>query len=57
MCPRALREAAWQRLASDLERSRLAAITRDIGLADAIDAAPEVLAGRVRGRLVVDVSR
>ena len=57
MCPRGLREAAWKRLASDLERSRLAAITRDIGLADAIDAAPEVLAGRVRGRLVVDVNR
>ena len=57
MCPRGLREAAWKRLASDLERSRLAAITRNIGLADAIDAAPEVLAGRVRGRLVVDVNR
>jgi len=57
MCPRALREAAWQRLATDLDRSRLTAMTREIALAEAIDAAPEVLAGRVRGLLVVDVGR
>lgn len=57
MCPRALRETAWQRLAADLDRARLNAITREIGLEEALQAAPEVLAGRVRGRLVVDVGR
>lgn len=57
MCPHALREAAWQRLATDLDRSKLDAMTREVALADVLQAAPEVLAGRIRGRLVVDVTR
>jgi len=57
MCPRALREAAWQRLATDLDRAKLDAMTREIALADVLQAAPEVLAGKIRGRLVVDVTR
>jgi acrylyl-CoA reductase (NADPH) len=57
MAPRAEREEAWQRLASDLDRTKLAALTTEIALADALARAPEVLAGRVRGRLVVDVNR
>jgi acrylyl-CoA reductase (NADPH) len=55
--PRPKREVAWQRLASDLEPGRLDAMTRELGLAEAIPAAGELLAGRVRGRLVVDVRR
>ncbi len=57
MAPAAERILAWQRLARDLDPARLAAITREIGLADAIRLAADVLAGKVRGRLVVDVSR
>ena len=57
MCPRALRETAWQRLATDLDRSKLDAMTREIALADALPAAAAVLAGQIRGRLVVDVTR
>ncbi len=56
MAPRAAREAAWARLASDLDRSRLEAMVTPIGLAGALERAPDVLAGRVRGRLVVDVN-
>ena len=56
MAPRALRVEAWSRLARDLDPARLAAITRDISLAAAIPAAGEILAGKVRGRLVVDVN-
>jgi acrylyl-CoA reductase (NADPH) len=56
MAPRAEREEAWARLASDLDRGKLDAITAEVGLAQAIERAPEVLAGRVRGRLVVDVN-
>jgi acrylyl-CoA reductase (NADPH) len=56
MCPRDLREQAWQRLASDLDRNKLDAMTREISLAQALSAAPEVLEGRIRGRLVVDVT-
>lgn len=56
MAPRAEREEAWARLAAELDRAKLASITTPIGLAQAIERAPEVLAGRVRGRLVVDVN-
>ncbi|MFL5263106.1 MAG: MDR family oxidoreductase [Anaeromyxobacteraceae bacterium] len=55
--PMPLRVEAWDRLAADLDPAKLAAMTRDIALAEAIDAAGELLAGRVRGRLVVDVKR
>lgn len=55
MAPRALRVEAWARLARDLEAARLDAMTREISLADAIPAAAEILAGRIRGRLVVNV--
>jgi acrylyl-CoA reductase (NADPH) len=57
MCPQAERRTAWTRLARDLDLAKLDAMTTDIGLADAITVAPEILAGRVRGRLVVDVAR
>jgi acrylyl-CoA reductase (NADPH) len=55
--PIAERQAAWRRLAEDLDRDRLDAMTREITLADAIPAAVDLLDGRVRGRLVVDVNR
>lgn len=55
--PLADRRAAWARLARDLDPAKLAAITREVSLAEAIPLAAEVLAGRVRGRLVVDVNR
>lgn len=57
MAPMARRRVAWQRLAQELDKAALARITHTIGLADAVAAAGEVLAGRVRGRLVVDVNR
>jgi acrylyl-CoA reductase (NADPH) len=57
MAPMALRREAWQRLARDLEPGRLAAMTREIPLAEAIPLASDLLAGKVRGRLVVDVTR
>jgi putative YhdH/YhfP family quinone oxidoreductase len=55
--PRPIRERAWDRLAKDLDRNLLASITGETDLAGAIAAAPEILAGKVRGRLVVDVNR
>jgi acrylyl-CoA reductase (NADPH) len=50
------RQAAWKRLESDLDRGKLAAMTREIGLAEVIDAAREIVEGRVRGRIVVRVA-
>jgi acrylyl-CoA reductase (NADPH) len=55
--PREERERAWARLASDLDTAKLEQLTSEIALADALPAAEDVLAGRVRGRLVVDVNR
>jgi acrylyl-CoA reductase (NADPH) len=55
MAPMARRHEAWQRLARDLDLAKLALITTTITLADVIATAPKVLAGQVRGRLVVDV--
>jgi acrylyl-CoA reductase (NADPH) len=56
-CPKAERELAWNRLATDLDPAALASITREIGLTEAIETAGELLAGRVQGRVVVDVRR
>ena len=57
MRPRADRQEAWSRLARDLDKRLLAPITRTIGLEDVIPTAGELLAGKVRGRVVVDVNR
>jgi acrylyl-CoA reductase (NADPH) len=55
MCPINLRKAAWARLASDLDRVKLAEITHEIGLDEVIAAGPKILAGEVRGRIVVKI--
>lgn len=56
MAPLAVRLQAWERLARDLDVSKLEAMTRDIRLDQAIDVAAELLQGQVRGRVVVDVA-
>ncbi len=55
MCPIERRREAWKSLAAELDRRKLAAMTREIGLSEVIGVAPEILAGRVRGRIVVKV--
>jgi len=55
MAPRALREQAWQRLARDLDPALLETMTEEIALQDAIVRAADLMAGRVRGRLVVRI--
>ena len=56
MCPLELREVAWKRLGGDLETAKLTEITHEIGLDDVIGAAGKILAGQVRGRIVVKIS-
>jgi acrylyl-CoA reductase (NADPH) len=56
MAPQPLRRMAWDRLARDLDLAKLDRLTREIGLADAVAAGADILAGRVRGRLVVNVN-
>ena len=56
MAPRAVRETAWARLAQDLDTAQLERMTREVGLADAVGLGAEILAGQVRGRVVVNVN-
>jgi acrylyl-CoA reductase (NADPH) len=57
VAPQAVRRAAWDRLAIDLDLARLEAITHEIGLGEALQAGADILAGRIRGRVVVNVNR
>jgi acrylyl-CoA reductase (NADPH) len=56
MAPKSLRLEAWKRLARDLDLDKLAAMTSTIPLEKVIEAGPEILAGKVRGRIVVEVA-
>ena len=55
MCPIEPRRAAWNRLASDLDHKKLTDITQEIGLDHVIAAGAQILAGQVRGRIVVKI--
>jgi acrylyl-CoA reductase (NADPH) len=57
MAPPRVRQEAWARLASDLDPARLEAITQEIGMAEVCSVATDLLEGKVRGRVVVDVNR
>jgi acrylyl-CoA reductase (NADPH) len=54
--PRHRRLEAWRRLDEDLDRDLLASMTRVVGLAEVPAVSEEILGGRIRGRVVVDVS-
>lgn len=51
--PLVRRMEAWSRLASDLDRAKLKAMTREVSLEEALPLGEQILAGKVRGRLVV----
>ena len=55
MCPLERRKTAWKRLATDLDRQKLAAMITEIGLSDVPKAAADILNGQVRGRIVVKI--
>ena len=54
--PLALREQAWARLARDIDLSLLEAMAEDITLADCVARATDLIDGKVRGRLVVNIA-
>jgi len=56
MCPLPLRETAWARLAEDLDKAKLAEITQEISFDEVIAAGSDILAGKVRGRVVVKIA-
>jgi acrylyl-CoA reductase (NADPH) len=57
MAPKKPRLAAWARLARDLDPAKLDVIANEIPLAGAIAAASDLMEGKVRGRIVVNVNK
>ncbi len=55
--PKADRVEAWNRLATDLDIAHIEAMISEIALGDAIATASDQMAGKTRGRVVVDVNR
>jgi acrylyl-CoA reductase (NADPH) len=56
MCPLPLRREAWKRLASELQKGKLQAMTREIGLDQVVETGRAIVDGRVRGRIVVKIA-
>ena len=55
MAPLARRQQAWQRLARDLDQAKLESMITEIPLDQAVDQAQALMAGQVRGRIVVKI--
>jgi acrylyl-CoA reductase (NADPH) len=55
MAPLARRQQAWQRLARDLDHAKLESMITEISLDQAVDQAQALMAGQVRGRIVVKI--
>ena len=56
MAPKPVRIEAWNRLARDLDKTKLAAMTVTRPVADVDALAPDILAGKVRGRVVLEIA-
>jgi acrylyl-CoA reductase (NADPH) len=55
MAPKPVRIEAWRRIASDLDHAKLAALSTTIGFEGIVQAAHDIVEGKVRGRIVVDM--
>ena len=55
MAPKPLRTEAWSRLARDLDKTKLAALTVTRPASDVVALAPDIIAGKVRGRIVLEL--
>lgn len=54
-CPMDLRVRAWQALAKEVDADTFAQVASQIGLAEVLDRAPDLLAGKIQGRLIVKI--
>ncbi len=54
MCPKPLRQQAWQRLGQLLDDALLSQMTTVIPLSEVCQGAQDLLDGKIRGRLIVD---
>ncbi len=57
MAPPSVRLLAWQRLARDLDKAKLASMIHEIDLTEALEKSREILDGKIRGRLLVNVNQ
>lgn len=57
MAAKHTRLAAWQRLARDLDMNHLELIAKEIGLSEAVELADQLMEGKLRGRVVVNVNK
>ena len=55
MAPRALRLEAWRRIATELDHAKLSSLSRTIGFDDIIASARDIVDGKIRGRVVVEM--
>jgi acrylyl-CoA reductase (NADPH) len=55
MKPKAMRLVAWERLARDLDRKKLAELSTTIGFDEVIETGKKILEGKVRGRVIVEI--
>ncbi|RWB96876.1 MDR family oxidoreductase [Mesorhizobium sp.] len=55
MAPKTVRMEAWRRIGTDLDLQKLANLSTTIGFGGIIDAAHDIVEGKVRGRVVVDM--
>jgi len=56
MAPKPKRQEAWTRLASDLDLAKLQAMTQTCSVRDVVALAPDIIAGKVKGRIVLEVA-
>lgn len=56
MAPKALRLEAWNRLVHELDHAKLAAMTSTIPLDEVMEAGRKIVAGQVKGRVVVEIA-
>ena len=55
MAPKSIRVEAYERLASDLDQDKLQALSKTIGFDDIIQTATDIMDGKVRGRVVIEM--
>ena len=55
MAPKSVRMEAWKRLSQDLNMDKLASLSKTIAFDDVIEAASDILDGKIRGRVVVEI--
>jgi acrylyl-CoA reductase (NADPH) len=55
MAPKELRIEAWRRIGTDLDIDKLRKLSRTIGFGDIVGAANDIVEGKIRGRVVVDM--